>query len=59
MIRYCKELETIAKYDVTVVGSGPSGICAAVAAEEGVTPRQLDVKLVQKALTDKGADLFS
>ena len=32
MIRYTKELETIAKYDVTVVGSGPAGICAAVAA---------------------------
>lgn len=32
MICYTKELEVIAKYDVTVVGSGPSGICAAVAA---------------------------
>lgn len=32
MIRYVKELEVIAKYDVTVVGSGPAGICAAVAA---------------------------
>ncbi len=32
MIRYFKELEISAKYDVVVVGSGPSGICAAVAA---------------------------
>lgn len=32
MICYTKELEVIAKYDVTVVGSGPAGICAAVAA---------------------------
>ena len=36
-----------------------SGIAASIAAEQGVTPRNLDVKLVQKALTDKGADLFS
>ena len=36
-----------------------SGIAAAIAAEQGVTPRQLDVKLVQEALTAKGADLFS
>ena len=98
MIRYTKELETIAKYDVTVVGSGPAGICAAVAAarrgskvaiierygavggnltvgtvgplmgsvakgtmrdELGGMLRELDVKLVQDALTAKGADLFS
>ena len=32
MIRYTKELEVIASYDVAVVGSGPAGICAAVAA---------------------------
>ena len=36
-----------------------SGIAAAIAAEQGVTPRELDVKLVQNALTAKGADLFS
>ena len=36
-----------------------SGIAAAIAAEQGVRPRELDVKLVQNALTAKGADLFS
>ena len=36
-----------------------AGIAAAIAAERDVTPRQLDVKLVQDALTAKGADLFS
>lgn len=36
-----------------------AGIAAAIAAEQGVTPRELDVKLVQNALTAKGADLFS
>ena len=36
-----------------------SGIAAAIAAEQGVTPRELDVKLVQDALIAKGADLFS
>ncbi len=32
MIRYEKDLEILAEYDVTVIGSGPAGICAAVAA---------------------------
>lgn len=32
MIRYEKDLDVLAKYDVTVIGSGPAGICAAVAA---------------------------
>lgn len=32
MIRYEKDLEVLAKYDVAVIGSGPAGICAAVAA---------------------------
>ena len=36
-----------------------AGIAAAISAEQGVAPRQLDVKLVQDALTAKGADLFS
>jgi hypothetical protein len=36
-----------------------AGIAASIAAEQDVTPRQLDVKLVQDALTAKGADLFS
>ena len=36
-----------------------AGIAASISAEQGVAPRQLDVKLVQDALTAKGADLFS
>lgn len=32
MIRYEKELDVMETYDVTVIGSGPAGICAAVAA---------------------------
>ena len=35
-----------------------AGIAAAIAAAQDVTPRTLDVKLVQNALTAKGADLF-
>ena len=44
MILYTKELDTIAKYDVTVVGSGPSGICAAVAAAR----RGLKVAIIER-----------
>jgi hypothetical protein len=36
-----------------------AGIAAAIAAEQDVTPRALDVRFVQNALTAKGADLFS
>ena len=32
MIKYEKQLEVSAKYDVVVIGSGPAGVCAAVAA---------------------------
>ncbi len=35
-----------------------AGIAAAIAAEEGVTPRKVDVKKIQNALVKKGADLF-
>lgn len=35
------------------------GIAAALAAKEGVTPRELPVKEIQDALTAKGADLWS
>ena len=35
------------------------GIAAALCAREDCTPRQLDVKELQKALTDLGIDLFS
>ena len=44
MIRYAKELEVIADYDVTVVGSGPAGICAAVAAAR----RGLKVAIIER-----------
>ena len=44
MILYAKELEVIADYDVTVVGSGPAGICAAVAAAR----RGLKVAIIER-----------
>ena len=44
MIRYVKELEVIANYDVAVVGSGPAGICAAVAAAR----RGLKVAIIER-----------
>ncbi|MBQ2417409.1 MAG: FAD-dependent oxidoreductase, partial [Alistipes sp.] len=31
-VNYTKQLEVVAEYDVIVAGSGPAGICAAVAA---------------------------
>ena len=34
------------------------GIAAALCAAEGVTPRELDVKKLQKSLTDKGIELY-
>lgn len=34
------------------------GTAAAMCAEQGVTPRQLDVKQLQKRLTDKGIELY-
>lgn len=44
MIRYSKDLEIIAAYDVAVVGSGPAGICAAVAAAR----RGLKVAIIER-----------
>ena len=35
-----------------------AGAAAALSAREGLTPRELDVKLVQQALMDQGAVLF-
>jgi hypothetical protein len=35
------------------------GTAAALSAAEGVSPRSLSVKTLQKHLTDKGIDLFS
>ena len=34
------------------------GVAAALCAAEGVTPRELDVKKLQKSLTDKGIELY-
>jgi hypothetical protein len=34
------------------------GIAAALSVKNDCTPRQLDVKLLQKTMTDKGIDLF-
>ena len=31
---YSREIESIAEYDVVVVGAGASGICAAISAAE-------------------------
>lgn len=34
------------------------GVAAAMCAEQGITPRKLDVKQLQKRLTDKGIELY-
>jgi len=36
-----------------------AGVAAAIAVEDNVAPRQVDVRKIQTALTEKGADLFS
>ncbi len=36
-----------------------SGVTAALAAQKGVEPREVDYRQVQKILTDRGVDLFS
>jgi len=49
---------TVAKSMGNMMGVGQAaGVAAALAAKEGVTPRALDVTLIQKAIRNMGVEL--
>ena len=53
-----KQIPVYSKTEVLVVGAGPARAAAALSAKLGVTPRDLDVKALQKVLLGQGALLF-